>query len=167
MGMMQCAKHGPHTLGEAVDAMNRACCPECLREEKYYAAKNAGELLPCVGYERTLDWRHLVEVERLEEVLKSYFQFQKRKGPFSGAGDALMVLPGRFTEPLTIVIYYVVLAKEQDYLLTIIDEFFLKSIYPQRRILFYEAERWQEEIKGSSHSYQYLEGILLREKTIT
>jgi hypothetical protein len=133
MGMMKCPKHGPHLLGAAIDAMNRVCCPDCLQEEKYHAARRAGEDLPCVGYEHTLDWRHLTEVERLEEVLRSQYQFQNSKRPHSGGADCLLVLQGRFTEPLTVEIYYVVLGNEQEHLLAIIDKFFLESDYPQRR----------------------------------
>ncbi|MGI4759636.1 MAG: hypothetical protein ACRYF0_02940 [Janthinobacterium lividum] len=166
MGMMECPKHGPHTLGGAVDAMNRVCCPECLQEEKYYAAKSTGNDLPCIGYEHTLNWRHLTEVERLEEVLRSQYQFQKSKRPHSEGTGSLLVLPGRFTEPLTVEIYYVVLGSEQDYLLALIDKFFLESEYPQRKIIFYEAERWHEETRGNTHSYQYLEGIVIREVSV-
>lgn len=170
MGMMECPKHGPHGLstGFVLGLTKRVHCPECLREEKYYTAKNAGRRLPFVGYECTLDWQHIAEIERLGEVLRSQYQFRKSESPFkfSGAADTLIVLPGRFTEPLTIIIYYVVLADEQDYLLTIIDRFFLESAYPQRKIRFYEAERWHEEVRGNTHSYQSLEGVLLREVVV-
>jgi hypothetical protein len=167
MGMMECPKHGPQFLstGFILGIKKRAYCPECLSEEKYYAAKNAGRRLPFVGYEHTLDWRHLTEVERLEKALRSQYQFRRSEQPhgFRQGADALIVLPGCFTEPLIIIIYYVVLANEQDYLLTIIDRFFLGSAYPQRKIRFYEAERWHEEVRGNTHSYQSLEGELLRE----
>jgi len=167
MGMMQCPKHGPHLLSTwfILGITKRARCPECLREKKYYAAKSAGRRLPFVGYEHTLNWQHITEIERFEEALRSQYPFQKSQQPlsFRGEADALIVLPGCFTEPLTLIIYYVVLADEQDYLLTIIDNLFLESAYPQRRIRFYEAERWHEEIRGNSRSYQSLEGVLLRE----
>lgn len=167
MGMMTCPKHGPHLLstGFILGARKRPHCPECLSEEKYYAAKKAGRRLPFLGYEHTLNWQHLAEIEQLEGAIRSKYHFQQSKQPlsFREEADALIVLPGGFTEPLTIVIYYVIATDEQDYLLTIIDNLFLESAYPQRKIRFYEAERWREEIRGNSHSYQSLEGVLLRE----
>ncbi|MGI4871908.1 MAG: hypothetical protein ACRYFX_12120 [Janthinobacterium lividum] len=134
-----------------------------MREEQYYSAKSAGQPLPFIGYEHTLTWQHLTEIENLEELLRKEFKFQKSKRPFSGGSDSLLVLPGRFTEPLTVVIYYVLLVSEQNYLLTIIDKFFSENPNSQCRILFYEAERWHEEVQGNSHSYQYLEGVVVRE----
>jgi hypothetical protein len=168
MGIAYCPKHGPHGLSTSfiLGLAKRVDCPECLREEKYYAAKKAGRRLPFVGYEHTLNWQHETEVEKLEALLRNRYQFQKSKRPFSGGRDSLLILPGRFTEPLTIIIYYVVLASEQNHLLMIINELFLDSSCPQRRICFYEAERWHEEVRGNSHSYQSLEGVLLREEVV-
>jgi hypothetical protein len=167
MGMAMCPKHGPHGLstGFILGITKRVHCPECIKEEKYYAAKRVGRSLPFLGYEHTLNWEHPTEIERLEEVLRSRYQFRKSETPlkFNEEADALTVVPGRFTEPLTIIIHYVLLTSEQDYLLAIIDEFFSESVYPQRKVRFYEAERWREEIRGNSHSYQSLEGVLLRE----
>jgi hypothetical protein len=168
MGVAHCPKHGPHGLstGFILGIAKRVKCPECLCEEKYYAAQKAGKPLPFVGYERTLDWRSIPEVERLEEFLREHYTFRKSQYPHSGNRDSLSILPGTFTEPLTIYVYYVTDSKEQDGLLSIIQDFFLESNYPQRRVKFFEEERWYETVRPTGSSYGQLEAVLLREETV-
>jgi len=122
--------------------------------------------LPFIGYERTLNWSQLEAVDQLEAALQERFVFQPSRRPVSKGRSSLFVMPGSFTEPLTIEIYYVTAPSEQAQILTLIAEFFVASDYPQRRILFYEAERWHEETRGNSSSYQCLEGVLLREELV-
>jgi hypothetical protein len=156
MGIMQCHKHGPQPIGEA--------CEECVLEEEYYTAKRTGRPLPFVGYERTLDWRSISVVEDLEAFLRNHYSFQKSRYPHSGGADSLVILPGTFTEPLTIFIYYVTNLKEQDYLLNVIQDFFSEKDYPQRRVKFFEEERWHIEKRGNSSAYWQLDAPLLREE---
>jgi len=51
-------------------------------------------------------------------------------------------------------------------LLAIIQEFFLKSDYPQRRVRFFEEERWYKTVTPTGSSYGQLEAILLRDETM-
>jgi hypothetical protein len=168
MGVAHCSKHGPHGLSTEflLGITKRANCPECLREEEYYAARKAGKSLPFVGYERTLDWQSLPEIERLEKFLRERYTFHKSKYPYSGDCDSLVILPGAFTEPLTIYVYYVTNAKEQDYLLTIIEDFFLENNYPQRKVKFFEGELWYEEIRETGGSFWQLDAVLVREEVV-
>lgn len=140
-------------------------CPQCLKEAEYYTAKRDGQPLPFVGYERTLNWAHPNEVEKLEAALQLRFAFQPSRSPHAN-GSSLFVMPGSFTEPLTIYIYYVTDPGEQAQILAFVAEFFSTSDYPQRRVLFYEAERWLEKTRGNTTSYQFLEGVLLREELV-
>lgn len=138
-------------------------CPECLKEIHYHAAKQAGQQLPFVGYENTLNWSHLEEVEKLETALQHRFVFQPCRRPIFGPTSSMFCLPGSFTEPLTIIIHYVIEPAEQEAILAFINAYFIDHDLPQRRICFYEVERWYGETRGNSHTCQSLEGVLLRE----
>ena len=158
MGVMQCHKHGPWLIGQP--------CEECVSEKEYYDARKAGLPLPFVGYERTLDWRSVAVVHTLEEFLRKRYSFRKSQYPHSGGKDSLVILPGKFTEPLTIAIYYVTQVDDQDYLLAVIHEFFAESEYPQRKVEFFEEERWYSETRGTTTSFGQLDAVLLREELV-
>ncbi|WP_460582376.1 hypothetical protein [Hymenobacter arcticus] len=142
-------------------------CLECLNEAEYYAAKQAGQKLPFIGYEYTLNWSHLAEVKMLEAALQSSFVFQPSRRPFHSDSSSLQVLPGSFTVPLVISIYYITESTEQEAIIDFIHNFFNNSDFPQCKIYFYEAERWHEETRSNSRTYQYLEGVLLREIVVS
>ena len=142
-------------------------CPECLKELQYHAAKQSGRPVPYVGYERTLNWSHQEEIGKLETSLQRRFTFQPSRRPMVySSGSSLFILPGSFTEPLTIIIYYVTGVAEQESILAFTRNFLAGSDFPQHKILFYEAERWHEEIRSNSRSYQPLKGVLLREVVV-
>lgn len=120
---------------------NDSRCSECIAVVQVEQARSDGKDDPFPVYERTLNSHSADVINDLDSLLKKKFQFQK--SIVDGRDVAMFVMPGTYTRPLTIRIYYVTSEDEQTQLVALVKEFFESFRENQVKVEFFEAEVWE------------------------
>jgi hypothetical protein len=121
-------------------------CSECLAVAQVTQARKEGKDEPFPIYGKTITTNHRELLQDLKTLLLGQIPIPMSIQPSiapSFSQPALFLNPGAYTRPLEIVIYYILNERDQQKLLTVIDEFFQYQHLNQVVIKFYEAEVWE------------------------
>ncbi len=119
---------------------NAVRCSECVAVARVEQARRNGEPDPFPTFGRTLTSHDSEEIEELRKTVTEQFHF--RESVVDDNHDAVFIYPGNYTQPLTIVCYYVKSESEQNRIVAFIQSLFKDHEWNQVRVRFLESEVW-------------------------
>jgi hypothetical protein len=130
--------------GKAYELLDgRQCrCMECVAAVEVSQARKEGRPDPYPVYERTLTSNHHATLDDLKDYLARKFKFRHTIIEPDGHRLALFVEGGNYRKPMTVKVYYVIDANEQDLIVSLVTDFIKDIELNQCRIVFLETEVW-------------------------
>jgi hypothetical protein len=120
----------------------RVECIECVAAAEVSQARREGKPDPYPVYEHTLTSNHHATLDGLKEYLARNFKFRHTIIEPDGRKLAMFVESGHYRKPMTVKVYYVMSAQEQDLIVSLVTNFVKNVELNQCRVVFLEAEVW-------------------------
>jgi hypothetical protein len=141
----------------------RVGCAECVAAAEVSQARKEGRPDPYPVYERTLTHNQRKVLDDLKQYLARNFIFPRSSIGSDRDKPALFIEERNYRWLMTVKVYYVMDAQEQDRIAGLVADFLRKVERNQCRLIFLEAEvwhTWSNPEKGISGAYRGQEKLI-------